>query len=345
MNFRFESFQALHLLWLLVAFIPLVIFFSQRQQKRIKLLFGKSLPSLIKTLSVRKQNIKWILECLVFTLLVMAYARPQFEGTAEKIQRSGIEIIFAIDVSLSMLAEDIKPNRLDLAQKTLKRILDKLAGHRAGLVAFAGSAVLISPLTSDYSTLAMYIDAISTSLMSTQGTQFAPALNIAASSFEQEDTGPKTKHTSRVIIIISDGEDNEEGALETARTLADMGLHIYTIAVGMDKPVPIPMKDQFGQFIGYKKDKATNIVLSQVQDKLLQQLASVGQGHFTYASFQGDEVELLVDALNQLEQREFEEEQIVNYQEQFQILSAIALLLMFIELLLSEKNPSKNKAK
>ena len=342
MNFRFESLEVLHYLWFIVVFVPLLLFLRQRQQKKVSLFFGKTLPFLIRTISLKKQNIKWVLESLIFILLVLAYARPQFGEDIQKIQRSGIEMVFAIDVSLSMLSEDIKPNRLDLAKKTLKRILDQSVGHKAGLVAFAGSAALISPLTSDYSTLAMYIDAISTSLISMQGTYFTQALLVAADSFKQNQEENIDSHISQAIIVISDGEDNEPGVLQTVRKLADEGLHIYTMAVGTKKGSPIPIRDELGQLQSYKRDQSQNIVLSQVQDALLKEIASVGKGSFAYTSFSGGEVKLLMDDLDQLEKREFEEQQAMSYKEQFQILLALALILMFLEMLLSSKSRSSS---
>ena len=337
MDFRFENFMVLHLLWLVLAFLPLLFLLKYWQERKVKTVFGKTLPILIRATALNKQKIHIVLEGLVVILLVLAYGRPQFGEGTQKIQRSGIEMIFAIDVSLSMLTEDIKPNRLDLAQKTLKRILDRSAGHRIGLVAFAGSAALVSPITSDYSALAMYIDSLSTSLVSHQGTYFTQALITAMDSFqrgglEQEDG----VHASRAIIVISDGEDNEPGALDQARQLAQEGLHIYTIAVGTEQGAPIPLRDQFGRVQGYKKDKFQKTVLSRVQDDLLKQLATSGNGKFMYASFEGNEVDLLLNDLNQLEQKEFEEERSMNYREQFQVLLALALLLLFIDLLLSE---------
>ena len=338
MIFRFEHLEAFYYLWFLLAFIPLLLILRYRKQKNIKAIFGKTLPFLTRTTSLTKQNTKWILECLIFILLVIAYARPQFGEDVQKIQRSGIEMVFTIDISLSMLTEDIKPNRLDLAKKTLKRILNQSVGHKIGLVAFAGSAALISPITSDYSALAMYIDAISTSLIQTQGTYFTQALLTAADSFEKDQEEIQDSNSSQVIIIISDGEDNEHGALEVVRKLAnEKGLHIYTMAIGTKKGAPIPIRDDLGQIRDYKRDKADNIVLSRVQDKLLRDIARIGKGQFTYASIGGDEVQLLIDDLNQLERTKFEEDQFVNHQEQFQFILALALLLMFVEILLSER--------
>ena len=337
MSFRFEHLEAFHYLWFLLAFIPLLLILRHRQQKNMRVFFGKTLSFLTKTTSLTKQNMKLILECLVLILMVIAYARPQFGEDVQTIQRSGIEMVFAIDTSLSMLTEDIKPNRLDLAKKTLQRILDQSVGHKIGLVAFAGSAALISPITSDYSTLAMYIDAISTSLIQTQGTYFTQALLTASESFKRGQEETQESSSSQVIIIISDGEDNEPGALEVVRKLADEGLHIYTMAVGTEKGAPIPIRDDLGQIQDYKRDKSQNIVLSRTQDKLLRDIARVGRGQFTYASIGGDEVKLLIDDLNQLEKRKFEEDQFVNSREQFQIILALALLLMFIELSLSER--------
>ena len=337
MNFRFEYLEAFHYFWFLLAFVPLLLILRYKKQKNIKSLFGKTLPFLTRTTSMTKQNIKLVLECLVFTLLVLAYARPQFGEDTQTMQRSGVEIVFAIDTSLSMLTEDIKPNRLDLAKRTLHRILDQSVGHKIGLVAFAGSAALISPITSDYSALAMYIDAISTSLIQTQGTRFTQALLTSADSFKKGEEEVQELSSSQVIIIISDGEDNEPGALELASKLANDGLHIYTMAVGTEKGAPIPIRDDLGQLQDYKKDKSQNIVLSRSQDKLLRNIASIGKGQFTYASIGGDEVKLLMDDLDQLEKRKFEEDQFVNAQEQFQIILALALLLMFLEIMLSER--------
>ena len=337
MNFRFEYLEAFYYLWFLLVFVPLFLMLRHSRQRKIKALFGKTLSFLTKTRSLTRQNIKLILECFVFVLLVVAYARPQFGEDIQTIQRSGIEMVFAIDTSLSMLTEDIKPNRLDLAKKTLQRILDQSVGHKIGLVVFAGSAALISPITSDYSALAMYIDAISTSLIQTQGTRFTQALLTAADSFKKNQEEVQDSNSSQVIIIISDGEDNEAGALEVTRKLADDGLHIYTMAVGTEKGAPIPIRDDLGQLRDYKRDKSQNIVLSRTQDKLLRDIANVGKGQFAYASIGGSEVKLLIDDLNQLEKRKFEEDQFVNSQDQFQIILALALLLMFLEIMLSER--------
>ena len=337
MSFRFEHLEAFYYLWFLLVFIPLFLILRYKKQKNVKILFDKTLPFLTKATSSTKQNIKWVLECFVFILLIIAYARPQFGEEVQQIQRSGIEMVFVIDTSMSMLTEDIKPNRLDLAKKTLKRILDQSTGHRIGLVAFAGSAALISPITSDYSALTMYIDAISTSLIQTQGTYFTQALLTASDSFKRGQEETQNTNFSQVIIIISDGEDNEPGALEVAKKIADEGLHIYTMAIGTQKGAPIPIRDDLGQIQDYKRDKSDNIVLSRTQDKLLRDIARVGKGQFTYASIGGDEVKLLLDDLNQLEKRKFEEDQFINHQEQFQIILALALLLMFVEILLSER--------
>ncbi len=337
MSFRFEHLEAFYYLWFLLGFIPLLLILRYKKQKDVKALFGKTLPFLTRTTSLTKQNIKWILECFIFILLVVSYARPQFGEDIQKIQRSGIEMVFVIDTSLSMLTEDIKPNRLDLAKKTLKRILDQSVGHKIGLVAFAGSAALISPITSDYSALNIYIDAISTSLIQKQGTYFTQALLTASDSFKRIQEETQDSNSSQVIIIISDGEDNEPGALEVARKLTNEGLHIYTMAIGTKKGAPIPLRDDLGQIQDYKRDKSDNIVLSRVQDKLLRDMARIGKGQFAYASVGGNEVKLLIDDLNQLEKRKFEEDQFVNHQEQFQIILALALLLMFVEILLSER--------
>lgn len=339
MNFRFENIIILNLLWLVLAFHPFFLLLKYWREQKAKAVFGRTLSFLTSTNCFRKKQGKFILEGVILVLMIIAYARPQSGGDVEKIQRSGIEVILAIDVSLSMLTEDVKPNRLDLAKKTLKRILDQSVGHKVGLLAFAGSSALISPLTSDYSTLAMYIDSISTTLISRPGTHFTQALDLATESFKQGGLKKNTGlQVSRAVIVVSDGEDNEPGALQKARELAQKeDLHIYTIAVGTKQGAPIPLRDQFGQLQGYKKDKSQKTVLSRVQDDLLKQMALVGGGNFTYATFSGNEVKLLLDDLEQLEKEEFEEEQVINYKELFQWLLAIALLLMFLELLLSEK--------
>lgn len=298
--------------------------------------------SLTRFVSKRKRNIKFILEVLTITFIILSLARPQLGESTEQVKLEGIEIVFALDISNSMLAEDLKPSRLDVAKNIISKLLDRISGYKVGLIGFAGSAALMSPLTTDYSAIKMFLETINPESISTQGTNFGAVITTAMDSFkrggvEQDDL---TK-VSRVIIFISDGENHDEQTLKRVKELVDQGVRIFTIGAGTAQGAPIPHRDDFGQLKGYKKDKSGQIVMSRVNTDFLRQLASAGKGAYYHASFTGDEVRQLEADLDKIEKTEFESDFLRKYDERFQIPLFIAFLLLIFEMLMSERKSTR----
>ena len=247
-SFRFENPAAFQLLWIIPILWILFKVFQGRTRKRIHAAYGDRISKFLSfSVSLTKRNLKRRLQYLVLALFVFSLAAPQVGQNKKKVKSEGIELILMVDVSNSMLAEDAKPSRLDLAKKELKRLVDRAFGDRIGLIAFAGSAVVLSPVTQDKSALNMFIDSLGTETVSTQGTEFRKALAEAEAAFDRGGVeGDEDAVVTRAIIIASDGEDNEPGALEQAEKVAKQGVRIFTLGFGTERGAPIPLKDRWG---------------------------------------------------------------------------------------------------
>lgn len=270
--------------------------------------------------------------------MIVALARPQSGESRQKAKSEGLEIVLAVDVSNSMMAEDVRPSRLDLTKQELSRLLDQLSGDKVGLVAFAGSAVLLSPLTPDKSALKMYIDSLSTNSVSTQGTEFRKALGEAELALKRGGLENDSDATvTKAIIMVSDGENHDDKVMDMASKIAGEGIHIYTLAVGTEAGAPIPMRDDHNNLVGYKKNKDGQVVMSRSTGKSLQEMAQAGRGTFRYLTFGGSAVQALMEDLNQLQKSQFESTEITNYQENYQIILVWGVVLALIELFLGER--------
>ncbi|MCX7978882.1 MAG: VWA domain-containing protein [Bdellovibrionaceae bacterium] len=339
---RFEAPE--YFLWLWI--VPLVVvaawFFSKKSQQRMQKIFGTRLGMfLTSSVSTTKRRWKVGLQCLALGFLIVALARPQSGSSKEKVRAQGVEIMIAADVSESMLSEDVKPNRLSQVKSELNRLIDMMPGNRIGVIAFAGSSVLLSPLTQDPGAVKMYIDSLDTNSVSTQGTSFRDLFEMAVSAFERGGVPSDEVHrVTRVLLILSDGEDHEGGALEKAQELAKSGIHIFTVAYGTEKGGTIPIRDQTGYLRGYKKDRKGNTILTTVRGEFLRKLAEAGGGSFYFSTFGGDHISNLVEDIQKLEQSQFEASMAVQYEERFQIFILITILLGLIELLLGERRSS-----
>ncbi|HVK61764.1 MAG TPA: VWA domain-containing protein, partial [Bdellovibrionales bacterium] len=220
----------------------------------------------------------------------------------------------------------------------INRLLDMLSGDKVGLIAFAGSAVLVSPLTTDKSSLKMFVDSLSTDSVETQGTSVKKAIDEAKAAFERggvEDTD--SSRVTRVILVVSDGEDQEPGALEEARKLANQGTRIFTLAFGTERGAPIPIRDERGFLRNYKRDQSGENVISRVKGDFLKQLAQTGSGSFHHATFGGQEAKQIKEDLDRLEKSEFASQLATNYDERFQIPLALGFLIALIEMLIGER--------
>ncbi len=247
-----------------------------------------------------------------------------------------------LDISTAMLAEDVKPSRLQFAKAELTRLFDMMSGDKVGLVGFAGSALLLSPLTNDISSLKMFLDSVSPFSVETQGTDFKKALEEASKAFERGGTEDDDRaKTTRVILVLSDGEDQEKGALELAKKLTGEGFRIFTIAFGTERGGLIPVRDERGFLRGYKKDRTGKEVMSQVKGDFLKELARVGQGAFHFATFGGNEARQMKADLDKLQKAEFASSMATQYEERFQLFLALALLFFALELLIAEQGGSE----
>jgi Ca-activated chloride channel family protein len=343
--FRFQDIYFLYYLAAVPVIIVLAFFaFKIRSEKNKKLFKPEIYDFLTSHVSRKKRNLKFILEILTLIFIVLSLARPQLGETTEQIKMEGIEIIFALDISNSMMAEDLKPNRLSVAKNTITKLLDRISGYKVGLIGFAGSAALMSPLTTDYSAVKMFLESINPDSISTQGTNFSSVIQTAMESFkrgglEQDDL---TK-VNRVMIFISDGEDNDGKALAQVKDLVSKGVRLFAIGAGTAQGAPIPIRDEFGQLKGYKKDKSGQIVMSRVNTDFLRQLASEGHGGYYNASFSGDEVKQLEADLNKLEKTEFESDFMRKYDERFQLPLFIAFVLLTLEMIMTERKEEKER--
>lgn len=339
-GFQFQNPSVLYLLLFVPAYYLIVLFWQKRVQKKMSASISlKLLPFLTSSVSYQKRKFKTLLECLILIFLIFAWARPQSQDGVQKVRNEGIEIVLLVDVSNSMLAEDVKPSRMALAKSELKRLIDSSSGDRFGLVGFAGSAVLLSPMSTDQNAVKMFIDALSPDAVSTQGTDFKKGLSEARAAFERGGVDATESAVTRAILIVSDGEDNEAGAVEAAKKLADENIFIFSLAVGTEKGAPIPMKDERGEVRGYRRDQSGQVIITQTKGTVLKELAEAGRGSFHHATFQGNAVNLIRADIERLQKSQFADGEIRTYQELYQYFLFLALALGIIEVLLGERAP------
>lgn len=338
---RFANPEWLMLLWLIPVLWGLSWFTANRARARLKKGLGTRMaPLLSRQVSPIRRRMKLLFRSLALLCAIVALARPQAGKGTSEIKVRGVEMMVVLDVSTSMLAEDVKPSRLQFAKSELSRLLDLLAGDKVGLIGFAGSALLLSPLTNDITSLKMFIDSLSPYSIETQGTFFTAALKEAADAFERGGTeDDEQAKTTRMILVLSDGEDQEPGALELAKKLSAQGIRIFTMAFGTERGGLIPIRDERGYLRSYKKDKAGKEVVSTVKGEFLKELARVGQGSFHFASFGGNEARAVKADIDRLQKAEFASSLTTQYEERFQWFLILALVFAAFDLLIGEKGP------
>ena len=328
MDFRFQHIEYL----LPLAAIPLlvllyffVLFWKKRTIKKIG--DERLVKEMIRNYSPQRFALKFIIVVVAFAATVLAFANPRSKTGTEKVNRNGIDVMIALDVSKSMLAQDIKPTRLDRAKQLLSKLIDKLSNDRIGIVLFAGRAYQQMPLTGDHGAAKMYLSAASPDVVPTQGTVIADALNMCDGAFN----GKEKKYKS--VILISDGEDHDEGAIKAAEKMAGEGIVVNTVGIG--SPTGSTIIDETTN--EPKKDNNGNTVITKLNEQELRDIATKGNG--IYQLFTNtDEVVTTLDArLSTMDQRTVTEDSLVNYKSYFQWLVGLALVLLVIELILSER--------
>ena len=329
--FRFEDPIYLYLL-LLIPLLAIVRFVAYRNQKKRLRKFGE--PQLLKALmpdvSRWRPGVKfWLLEAALALLIVML-ARPQLGTKISHEKRSGIETIICIDISNSMLAEDVAPSRLDRAKMMVENLVDHFSDDKIGLIVFAGDAFVQLPITSDYVSAKMFLSSIDPSMMGTQGTDIARAVDMATHSFTQE-TG-----IGKAIIVITDGEDHEGGAVEAAEAAKKADMRVYMLGIGSKQGAPIPIPHTGD----YMTDNTGQTVMSALNEDMCKQIASAGGGAYIHVENNSNAQDLLDQELEKLAKKETKATVYSDYDEQFQAFGILALLLLIIEVcLLESKNP------
>jgi len=325
--------------WLLLpVIIGFFIWAYQRKKAALKRfasleLIGKLTPSS----GLSRQIVKWTLFCLFFFFLVLALVRPRFGAKMEMIERKGIDLMVALDISQSMLAEDIVPNRIDLAKHEIAKLIDMLKGDRVGIVVFAGESFVQCPLTLDYGAARMFLDAVSTGWVERQGTALADAIDKSREAFRSQ----ARKH--KVLLLITDGEDQEGDAVAAAKKAADEGIIIYTIGVGSESGVPIPIKRNSDNVV-YKKDRQGNLVMTKLNSMMLEKIAIEGKGSYFHA---GSNLELsrVITAIAAMEKKDLGASKVTTFEERYQFPLALALLLLLVEFFIPERIRRKKEWK
>jgi Ca-activated chloride channel family protein len=329
---RFED-PSKFILLLGVLALGLFMFWTLSRKKRLLALFG-DLPLIMKNapyISFARQRTKVALLILAMAMLCLTIARLQFGTHLEKVKREGLDIVIALDVSNSMLAQDIKPNRLERAKQEIRGIIERLSGDRIGLVPFAGDAFVQCPLTIDYPSAEMLVGVVDNTSVSQQGTNISAAISVAAKAFDQKEREHK------VLLLLTDGEDQQGGAVAAAEDARKEGIRIYTVGIGSPAGEPIPMLDRTGNKVGYKKDENGDVIVSKLDEETLQKVALATGGKYYNATPSEMELDRIFDEISKLEKKEQEGTLVTRYDDRFQWPLLLALVLLIVEFFLSER--------
>jgi Ca-activated chloride channel family protein len=329
--FRFSNPEYLNLLYLLPILVALFWYLGRNRKRLLQNFADKELhKTLFPTDSNLKRWTKFGLILLALTCLVFAAANPQVGTKMQEVKQTGIDVFIILDVSNSMMAEDIKPNRLEKAKYQISNLINKLRGDRIGLIIFAGQAYVQIPLTTDYSAANLFLSAVDVNSVPSQGTAIASAINLATASFD-------TLSTQKVIIAITDGEDHEGDVEKAVENAVSREIKIYTIGLGSQAGVPIPIYNNRNQLVGFKKDNQGNTVLTKLDEETLKRIAIKGDGKYFRGTNYEDHLDKIYTELSELEQTEFGVKKVTDYEDRFYYLLIPALILLVLEFFISEK--------
>jgi Ca-activated chloride channel family protein len=315
---------------LIPVFIVLLVLFLVWRKKALNR-FGEFslIHRLIPEFSTGRLIFKFILLMIAFAFLVLALTDPQTGSKLEKVERKGIDVMIALDVSNSMLAEDVRPSRLERAKQAVSKLIDRLDGDRIGIIVFAGKAYNQLPITSDYGAAKMFLSAITTNIVPVQGTAIADAVDLATNSFGQSNH-------NKAIIIISDGEDHQGDVLEKTEVAAKKGIIVYAVGIGTPEGGPIPVYTGDVR-TGYKKDRDGTTVVTRLDDSLLQRIASMGKGMYVRSTNSEEGWQKVFDDLDKIQKSELESKQFSDYEDRFQYFIGFCLLFLIFELFVFDK--------
>lgn len=329
--FRFSHPEYLNLLYALPVLVAAFWYLGRNRKKLLQNFADKELhKTLFPTDSNLKRWTKFMLILLALTCLVFAAANPQVGTKMQEVKQTGIDVFILLDVSNSMMAEDIKPNRLEKAKYQISNLINKLRGDRIGLIIFAGQAYVQIPLTTDYAAANLFLSAVDVNSVPSQGTAIASAINLATASFD-------TLSTQKVIIAISDGEDHEGDIQKAVENATSRGIKIYTIGLGSQSGVPIPVYNNRKQMVGFKKDREGNTVLTKLDEEALKKIAIDGNGKYFRGTNYEDHLDKIYTELSELEQTEFGVKKVTDYEDRFYFFLIPSLILLVLEFFISEK--------
>jgi Ca-activated chloride channel family protein len=329
--FKFQHAEYLWALAIVPVVIAIFIFAVISRKKMLKKLGDYPLIlAMIPDVSRSKQTVKFILYTLALIFLILGICNLQTGSKIQDVKREGADIMICLDVSNSMLAEDLKPNRLERAKQAIEQTIDKLQGDRVGIVVFAGEAYTQLPITIDYASAKLFLNAITPNIIERQGTDISAAIQKATESFGKDEG------KNKAIIVITDGEDHEEDAIKAAEDAGKAGISINTIGIGSDAGVPIPIYNN-GIPAGYRKDKEGNTVVTKLNEKLLQSIAGAANGVYVKANNADVGLDAVLDKVGELEKKQFESKMYTDYEDQFQWFIGASLLFLVVEFIISER--------
>ena len=330
---RFENIDNFYLL-LIIPIILILLFYHKKWRERAIISFGEKrlVHKLIESYSESKENFKNLIIIITIIFLTLALVNPQIGTKMEEVKKEGVDLMIAIDLSNSMLAEDIKPNRLESAKQSISKLIDKLENDRIGLVVFAGEAYVQLPITSDFSAAKLFLSTINTHIITSQGTEIAKAIDLCMQSFDFNNGQEKA------IIIITDGENHDEKAIESAKKADEAGVFIHTLGMGLSKGVPIPSYNKDIKIPDdYRKDNKGNVVITKINEKLLKEIAKSSKGVYINANNSRTTLDKILEELNKMERKKIGTMIFIQHKDRFQLFISLALVLLFLDLLISNK--------
>ena len=323
-------------LYALLVIPAMIVFFwySRIQRKKALARFGQkeTLNFLMPNVSKGRPILKFFVLLLALTCIIIGVSRPQFGSKLKTEKRKGIELMIALDVSNSMMAEDIQPNRLERSKRAISQLVDKLSSDKIGLIVFAGDAFIQLPITADYVSAKLFLNSITPEMVPTQGTAIGAAIDLAAKSFSPTFAG------SKALIIITDGENHEDDAVGAAKAAAEQGIVVYTIGMGLPQGGPIPYMSN-GQK-SFRKDNKGNIIVTKLDEATLQQIAEAGKGAYIRANNAQVGLNNLFSEVNKMEKTELETQIYADYDDKFQYFIGLGLFLILLDFMILER---KNK--
>ena len=326
--FRFANPEYFYLLFTLPVLTVIYIYAVVRRKKAIRK-YGNPvlIAHLMPEVSTKRQHLKFWTMLAALSVLIFVIAGPQFGSKLETVKRQGVEIMICLDVSNSMMSEDVTPNRLERAKQMLSRMTDSFTDDKVGLIVFAGDAFTQLPITSDYISAKMFLSSINPSMVSTQGTAIGAAINLAMRSFTPNETSSKT------ILIITDGENHEDDAVKAALSATEKGVKINVVGIGTPQGAPIPI----GGSNNYLKDRDGNVVVTRLNEQMCQEIAAAGKGIYVRADNTNTALRTLQSEIDKMDKDELDSKVYSEFDEQFHILAWIVLALLLIEFIIMER--------